>query len=54
VSDSPAPLDERVLREIAQALREVAFGEVRLIVHNSSVVSVETTKKTRLAPPTEK
>ena len=45
--DSPSSDLARVLEEIAQAIRSVAYGSVEVIIQNSRVVQIERREKFR-------
>lgn len=42
---------QRIEQEIRRALREVRFGSVEIIIHDSRVVQIERREKTRFAAP---
>jgi len=51
---SPPDNQERaVLAEVLQALRQVRFGQVQIIVRGGRVVQIDTTEKRRFDRPPE-
>ena len=38
---------ERVMREVVRAIRNVNFGSVEIVIHNSRVVQIERKEKLR-------
>lgn len=46
-ADSPEARLERVLEEISQAIRSVAYGSVEVVIQNSRVVQIERREKFR-------
>jgi hypothetical protein len=52
---APERDDERALvEEILRALRQVRFGSVEIVVHDSKVVQIERREKFRFAGPASK
>ena len=41
------PQEEQVLEEIRKAIREIDYGLIQIVVHGSSVVQIDKTKKIR-------
>jgi hypothetical protein len=45
-------VNESLLRELAAALKDLRYGSVEIVVHNSRVVQIERREKMRLSPET--
>ena len=50
ISSTAKPTHALPEREILQAVREVRFGTVEIVVHNGRVMEIRQTKKVRLPP----
>lgn len=42
-----APVDDRVLREVARLLKGLRFGAIEIQVHDGQVVAIERRERTR-------
>ncbi len=47
-SQPPTPREQEVLNEVLQAIRELRFGHVQVIVQDAQVVQIETLEKRRI------
>jgi len=45
---SPTGLDERVLQRVADALKDLRFGSIEVVVHDGKVVQIERREKVRI------
>ena len=45
---------EKVLKEIAGAINSINYGYVQITIHNSKVVQIEKTEKTRISESSNK
>ena len=47
VADDPLPLPPALLKELCQALRDIRYGTIELVIHDGRVVQLERREKVR-------